>query len=876
MAKYIASIPIEAFKNSKLAISMNEAMLAHESKPDKYYGYDYAFESAAAIVEAVGENSDNLGYLQRIFSERKMPRAAILDLDTWEDPDDYAQANYYKYVVNALAKIKSPEAVHTIEQMLLSIDQQNEEFIRETRHIATDSDKIAMAESKLLIPGHSHRYLYTEDTEEERKRIAQMEPAQGSDDPIYRDFFGEELDSLDPNTKKLILGMNSRLLKQAVILKREGKYGGVPPEEIIRILQEGFINAGTFDPFEAYEQGGSWGAFYSFNATAVAARFKEHAITVLGEVGSDQTIEVFKRFIVSQGDLSPVWFDRLLSAFRDIDLNKSAAMLLELARSGNEINKMSALAMLYRLEPRQIGISEEGVHYLQRVFDVGQFNNPNFYAQRITSRGQVGIFEKSSQRLQKYFELTGLTSEEKNTAQLMDLTYATLFTPKKGETEGERHEREKFLAEFQEKYFGFLNGDFFDIAGIRFNDLSFAEQAQFMMFYGRADEAMKTRVIDFCKKFGLNGFKVFLSLDYGKEMADVVLQIGDSHPAASKIFAKYVEIINKTEVVEDYLATNVKGLSDRPQVIDRVRENLLRRAKEFIAQYKITGDGADSRFDLKRVTRELDNLKSGVLLYGATLKGLREEGQKIDMEDLAGAEFIVVEGVQPEDVPQMRAIYARNYAHVPEFQRELLENFDRVMSPDQGYGWGDGGNTYYILKINGQVRAFNRFHTLGEDDREGITHVEFGFFNVDRDYQGFEIGEAMMERSLDLQARSAIIEATCTATDVIAQRYIARGFVGTGFVADYKGIADLSIERDDQENLNYKSKFISKDEIISKLGFMFEQNFEIDGVEIKIASADQKKDLPFSLANEGWILTQYFSREKKYFGVFEKVEPEGA
>ena len=144
----------------------------------------------------------------------------------------------------------------------------------------------------------------------------------------------------------------------------------------------------------------------------------------------------------------------------------------------------------------------------------------------------------------------------------------------------------------------------------------------------------------------------------------------------------------------------------------------MRRARGLLVQYRDEAE-SEAALDPALVAKELDNIKTEVLLFGATFRSLRKEGIKIELEDLAGAEFIVTEGLQPEDIPQMREIYARNYAHVPEFQQELLANFDRVTSPDQGYGYQDGGNTYYILKVAGKIRAFNRFHSIGED-REGL------------------------------------------------------------------------------------------------------------------------------------------------------------
>jgi GNAT superfamily N-acetyltransferase len=404
---------------------------------------------------------------------------------------------------------------------------------------------------------------------------------------------------------------------------------------------------------------------------------------------------------------------------------------------------------------------------------------------------------------------------------------------------------------------------FFAEAGIGVHNLPWSEQLILANAIGQ--ERDRERLITFVKNYGIEGLRSFLSLDYDSKMASVILGLGEQSPQVAKItFKKYSEIVDATRQVHQFIEQSFHGDAEySPKTINAIKENLLRKAKELLATYyKQVQTGSD--LDLDKATKDLNNLKTGVLLYGATFKELRRAGNQVELEDFAGAEIEVAEGLQPDDIPQMRKIYAKNYAHVPEFQKELLETFDRITSKEQAYGYGDGDNTYYLLKVDGKIRAFNRFHTLGED-REGITHTEFGFFNVDPDYQGFQIGEAMMEKSLDLEAKAHVIEATCNATDNIATRYIARGFVGVDFVTGNEGMAHMSIQRDDTRNKHLASKSMPRSEILKKSDL---------GENIKVSRGEKPQDLPFDLINSGWILTQYFMEEGKYCAVFERRDEE--
>lgn len=771
----------------------NQQNVEYGSLPDQY-----AFTVPAAIVEKMGNNPENLPYLERIFQDKRVPGIAIQELVNMANsgyvPDEYTEANYYRHVIDGLAKIKTPEALRAIEKMLAEINKQNSEYLERTREPLTDEDKIHTIEHRIQSSaGLLRSYEYTQDWrlyvgyKDKQGPLNHLEPHPVDffdvDIAPYQEFFGPALEELDPRTKELVYAIKPRLIESVLELKRLGKYRGLPPEEIIDYLQNGPQPDET-DLFEVYERSGSIIAFHEIDATYSCGYFKEHAIEVLGKVGDDRTIDVLKNFIVREGDESPIYFDKLLEAFRGLDQNKSVRALLELARSRNDIAKKSALALLYRIEAGQIGVSEDGAYYLQKVFDIGTFNDSSYYVQRITGRGQVGIFERSSKKFAKYFELEGLDSEQSHVrAQLMDLTYATLFTPKENETIGERKEREVFLAEFQEKYFGFLNGEFFDISGVRFNDLSFTEQAQFMKFYQGSNDETKARVVNFCQKFGLNGFRVFLSVDYGAEMGNAVLRIGDTYKpeVANKIFAKYGEIVSASEDMEASVRSLLSPNTDlNEQNLIVIKDKLLRKAKDLLVSFSSAEKTTNTVAQNRQIAEKLHHIKTEILLFASTFKALSEREQ-IDLAELANTHLEIKDSanLSEDEKRDMDRIFADNRkGYSPTLFKETREEFQSALQAQ--------GKEFQVLRVEGTIIAFIRFDQLPSGN------LYAGSLNVRPEVKGSAIGSAMLRATLNKKAQEHNIEAVVYSKNPMLKHYTSDfGFQIAGEIPDYNGTGEL-------------------------------------------------------------------------------------
>ncbi|MDP2812068.1 MAG: hypothetical protein Q8O32_00020, partial [bacterium] len=219
-------------------------------------------------------------------------------------------------------------------------------------------------------------------------------------------------------------------------------------------------------------------------------------------VNQEQTIGLLVDFL--DKSRNPIFSNALAEAFNNLGVNVSAEKLLKLLQKNKGDNNHTS-AMLYRLEFGNIGISSAGVKYLEKMYDLGELNNPNYFAQRLTARGDVGIFD-NSRILVKFFNLGKMSDDEVTVKpKIHDFIYSTLFLEHKDETSEQRVEREKYLKEFKESYFNFYDDAFFKETNVKFNNLDFREQGWFLIYYKHSDQNQRSKLINFVKKFGEKG-----------------------------------------------------------------------------------------------------------------------------------------------------------------------------------------------------------------------------------------------------------------------------------------------------------------------------------------------------------------------------------
>ncbi len=629
------------------------------------------------------------------------------------------------------------------------------------------------------------------------------------------------------------------------------------------------------------------------------------AIQELGSIETDKDENT--GFLVDFWDKSrnPVFCNSVAGAISRLSSGAGATRLMSAIRETKR-DKAPLTAMLYRLEFGRLGISEEGVQYLERMYDLGELNNPDYFVHRLTSGGDIGIFNENSELI-NHFNLGDLTSDERNIkAEVLSFTYETLFTARPGETPEERQRREAILQEFKSKYFDFYNGEFFRSTGVAFNNLSFKEQGWFLHFASDATPKQRERLRRFTEDHQEDGLAAFLSLEHGDEMGEIVLRISEIFPPelARRVFLKYREIMSAVDKVSQYLSKEYGEGGEQKDLISKVTRTILSRAKTFLMEcanvepdaelLKIARetiqksiaagevelsdpDAVIERFarglQVEAIEERLERISGETLLFASTLKAMKAEGVAVELEELGGVEFSITRAgeLERQDLHLMRRIYERNYmdSTVPsEFREAILSKFDADISDSKN------PPRFYILRHSGQIVAFCSFKLVEYWNKTGYHNYQhFSAVNVDPEYRGSKIGDAMLDQALVSETEyGGEIRAECTATAEIAMNYVERGFVATEELF-FKGVHGLNIERDDSHNFKYRGKKMSREEIIRNATIKLDlENMQAGVVCVE---RDAPGQIPFDKIRPGKnydigrVMTRYFRQGGIVYAVFD-------
>jgi N-acetylglutamate synthase-like GNAT family acetyltransferase len=557
------------------------------------------------------------------------------------------------------------------------------------------------------------------------------------------------------------------------------------------------------------------------------------AIEIGGEGSVDvgfnrMTLEVLKQFKTLEPDnenvdtivefwdknKNPIFANAVVEALTVQGPSRAASKLMERIR-GNSTNKHALAAILYRIEFGQIGISKDGVKYLESVYDLGELNNPDLYAQRLTSEGDIGVFD-SNHALIRYFNADCASlEEEKVKVKVRDFVYETLFVAPKSETEEQKTERLKCLDDFQKNYFSYFASDFFKNTGLQFNNFSFQEQGSFVAFTRNNSDEIKKRAFDFVKSRGELGFEALLSLQPGLDdkTRDLLFSLNTNVPSEtmSAILVKFNELNQLANSVFDMIDENKKqnGLLSHtmsgqvylnsihaPDLYFSIKNQackLLKKADAKVDSLRTQGKKITEK-DLESTLFEFD--REGIKLR-ATLGVAVEDPKELNIEQIPSLALERSEGyeISQRDKRDMKIIYEENYADKPKFAGRLAKSIDDFTGPTY-----EGHREFWILRDGEKVAGFLAFEYDGNSKS-----VKFSKFNVHPGYKSISLGTKMMDETLEDVANHWIVKAETDVQSQIAEEYINnRGFIATKCVL-IDEIKALELVRNDSKNL-----FISK------------------------------------------------------------------
>lgn len=274
--------------------------------------------------------------------------------------------------------------------------------------------------------------------------------------------------------------------------------------------------------------------------------------------------------------------------------------LLGNLQSDDLLTRRMSAEILFRLELGRVGMSENGVEYLGKLYDLEKFNNPDFFVQRLTTHGDMGVFAEGC-NLTHTFNLGNIGSNEKViTPAVAELVSEMVFLPKADETKKERAEREHHFSQFVEKYQTFLGNDFFSSTGVRLNNLDLHEQGWFITYYMQASEPEKGKLLDFVSKYGELGLKAFLALDYGGAAEDLLAfseTTGIAEKQKGEVLLEFYRIANLAYEWRGAFAKVDEAVGSG--IAAQVHESLIRKNADFLkaAMVIARGEGKDVTFD---------------------------------------------------------------------------------------------------------------------------------------------------------------------------------------------------------------------------------------------------------------------------------------
>jgi len=638
---------------------------------------------------------------------------------------------------------------------------------------------------------------------------------------------------------------------------------------------------GTYQPSAAYNEAQSKFEYEMGNTALRGGGIEEypfHRILLevlaefkrLGKACSSEDVDMLVEFW--NKNRNPIFANAVTDALSAIDPERTTTKILELI-GATEGEKNALIAILYRIEFKRLGVSSDGVEYLNRMYDLGELNDPNNFVERLTPNGDMGIFNKD-QELMKYFNLGDLSDGRRTVrTSVLDFAYDSFFVPRDNETEQERGAREKYIQEFKSQYSDFSKNGVFSHE-IKANNFSLKEQGAAMILLHELGDESKDKLVSLAELEGETGLRVFLrfyELDSGiaLEALDVLSQNTD--PISTHRILEFLESISSyvprlDEEFEHALEESRSYTQLRTPEPNRVavKKEVIPEAKRSIISevHKVLlRIAADDGRDPEALKLYVQGINPKAIVIGTILRATRESFEAADLNEMPFLSLIRYEGGMNstndrEFVKALRELYKKNYTDKPKLLRRLLDGLDKTRK--------NLSAEFDVVEVDDKPIAFCAY-----EFEENHT-IHFGKFNVDPDFAGKKLGEQMLEETLDDYAVTNIIKAECDRDTRIACKYLEKGFIAYN---EY-GLDEITcwdIVRNDHMNKQLATKSLDKEFIMKHIepGSWINLPVADDPEQAKVYATDaaslENKPLRLLSAGKGYAITRMF-REKNLDG----------
>jgi ribosomal protein S18 acetylase RimI-like enzyme len=342
--------------------------------------------------------------------------------------------------------------------------------------------------------------------------------------------------------------------------------------------------------------------------------------------------------------------------------------------------------------------------------------------------------------------------------------------------------------------------------GLSLAELSLREQVQLVVFLAEAQIDVQQRVFALTKKFGLPAAQAFLAGEYGAEYLQTVLAIGEQldAEAATKIFKAYADI---STIAQDSVAEIATRLTPtRAQNLNQnaVQNQLLHHAKNLLVK------ALETQTPEKFISL-LERYKTDVITFASIFEQAYTQFNDFALEDFQDLRFesTHADALSETTKQQMLVIFDNNWKgqnpDIAEYFKDKLKSALEHSSDK---------TKFYVLYKENRVAAFIRIDDIGDIE----DHAAYaGSLNVDANLRGHSLGNALMDRTLAVEAQTKILQAEVDPDTEAVTRYVEDGFVITGVkpLETNKDVLLLRIQRHDAINDQYASRKMTIEELIT-------------------------------------------------------------
>jgi len=176
---------------------------------------------------------------------------------------------------------------------------------------------------------------------------------------------------------------------------------------------------------------------------------------------------------------------------------------------------------------------------------------------------------------------------------------------------------------------------------------------------------------------------------------------------------------------------------------------------------------------------------------------------KVDFEKIRGVRLDQrsPSSFSDEERGEMLDVFDENWADQDQVAAESFRG-----DLERGFDSKNENTHFYLTKKDGKIIGFIRF-----DERNDLEPGAYyaGSFNVRPEYRGSAVGDAMMDKTLEHEAKEHVLYAHVVADAAVGARYVENGLVVTGvkwIEKDGDRVADLAIRQDNKKNDQYRAR----------------------------------------------------------------------